>query len=110
MAGRLGFGKAEAKMKRVLLEPIMKFEVIAPETYVGDITGDLNRRRAIIERMDMDGPSRSIKGKIPMSEMFGYQTSLMSLTSGRGFFSLEPDSYAKVPNSIAEKVYFELRK
>lgn len=110
MAGRLAFGKAEEKMKRVLLEPIMSFEVIAPESYVGDITGDLNRRRAIIERMDMDGPSRSIKGKIPMSEMFGYQTSLMSLTSGRGFFSLEPDSYAKVPFSIAEKVYLELRK
>jgi len=110
MAGRLAFGKAEAKMKRVLLEPIMRFEVIAPESYVGDITGDLNRRRALIERMDMDGPSRSIKGKIPMSEMFGYQTSLMSLTSGRGFFSLEPDSYAKVPVKIAEKVYFELRK
>jgi elongation factor G len=110
IAGRLAFEKAEEKMRRVLLEPIMKFEVITPESYVGDITGDLNRRRALIEGMDMDGPSRSIKGRIPMSEMFGYQTNLMSLTSGRGFFSLEPDSYAKVPNSIAEKVYLDLRK
>jgi elongation factor G len=105
MAGRVAFGKAEEKMRRVLLEPIMKFEVITPEDYVGDITGDLNRRRALIERMDMVGPARSIKGLIPMSEMFGYQTALMSLTSGRGFFSLEPHSYDKVPSSIAEKVY-----
>jgi elongation factor G len=110
IAGRLAFEKAEEKMRRVLLEPIMKFEVITPEGYVGDITGDLNRRRAQIEGMDMDGPSRSIKGRIPMSEMFGYQTNLMSLTSGRGFFSLEPASYAKVPISIAEKVYLDLRK
>jgi len=110
IAGRLAFEKAETAMRRVLLEPIMKFEVITPENYVGDITGDLNRRRAIIERMDMDGPSRSIKGKIPMSEMFGYQTNLMSLTSGRGFFSLEPDSYARVPVNIAEKVYLDRKK
>lgn len=110
MAGRLAFEEAEKRMKRVLLEPLMKFEVITPEDHVGDITGDLNRRRALIERMDMNGPARSIKGLVPMSEMFGYQTALMSLTSGRGFFSLEPHSYARVPFSIAEKVFEEKAK
>jgi elongation factor G len=110
LAGRLAFDEAEKKMTRVLLEPIMRFEVCAPADYVGDINGDLNRRRALIEAMDMDGPTRTIKGKVPMAEMFGYQTSLMSLTSGRGFFSLEPDSYARVPNNIAEKIYDERKK
>jgi len=110
MAGRLAFEEAEKQMKRVLLEPMMKFEVITPEDHVGDITGDLNRRRALIECMEMNGPARSIKGLVPMSEMFGYQTALMSLTSGRGFFSLEPHSYARVPASIAEKVFEEKAK
>ena len=107
MAARLAFAKAEGSLRHVLLEPIMKFEIITPEDYLGDISGDLNRRRALIEGMDIEGPSRSIKGCVPMSEMFGYQTALMSLTSGRGFFSLEPHSYARVPQSIAEKVFAE---
>lgn len=110
LAARLAFEEAERKMTRVLLEPIMRFEVCTPAEYVGDINGDLNRRRALIDAMDMDGPTRTIKGKVPMSEMFGYQTNLMSLTSGRGSFFLEPDSYAKVPTNIAEKVYLELKK
>jgi len=88
----------------------MQFDIITPEDHIGDITGDLNRRRALIEQMDMDGPSRTVKGLVPMSEMFGYQTALMSMTSGRGFFSLEPHSYARVPVSVAEKVYEERAK
>ena len=60
--------------------------------------------------MNMDGPVRTIRGRVPMAEMFGYQTNLMSLTSGRGSFHMEPDSYARVPGNIAEKVYKELNK
>ena len=107
-AGRLAFEEAHRAMKRVLLEPLMKFEVSLPDEYVGDVTGDLSRRRALIEGMDGLGLSRIIRGTVPMSEMFGYQTALMSITSGRGSFSLEPHTYAKVPDSIAEKVYEEL--
>lgn len=105
LAGRLAFEEAEKKMTRVLLEPMMKFEVSIPEDYIGDVNGDLNRRRALIEAMDVDGPIRTIKGLVPMAEMFGYQTNLMSLTSGRGSFALEPHSYAKVPVNIAEKLF-----
>jgi elongation factor G len=110
LAGRLAFAEAEQKMKRVLLEPLMKFEICVPAEYIGDINGDLNRRRALIEAMDMEGPTRTVKGRVPMAEMFGYQTNLMSMTSGRGSFSLEPDSYARVPSNIAEKLYAEKRK
>ncbi len=110
LAGRLAFEAAERAMTRILLEPMMKFEINIPEEYIGDINGDLNRRRALIEAMDMDGPTRTVKGLVPMAEMFGYQTHLMSMTSGRGSFSLEPDSYARVPNSIAEKLLTEKKK
>ena len=110
LAARLAFEEAERKMKRVLLEPIMKLEVAIPAEYVGDITGDLNRRRALIEAMDMDGPIRTIRGRVPMAEMFGSQTNLMSLTSGRGSFHMEPDSYARVPANIAEKLYEDRKK
>jgi len=107
MAGRLACEMAERRMKRVLMEPTMKFEIVCPEDNIGDITGDLNRRRAIIEGMDIDGPTRNVRGIVPMAEMFGYQTRLMSLTSGRGFFSLEPYSYDRVPLNIAEEIYKE---
>ena len=110
LAGRLALEKASQKMKRILLEPTMKFEVVCPEDCVGDVNGDLNRRRALIENMDISGPTRTIQGKVPMAEMFGYQTNLMSLTSGRGFFSLEADGYSAVPINIAEKIYEEKRK
>lgn len=110
LAGRLAFEAAEQQMRRVLLEPMMQFEIITPEDNLGDINGDLNRRRALIESMDMDGPARTVKGLVPMSEMFGYQTALMSMTSGRGFFSLEPHSYSRVPSNIAEEVYAERSK
>lgn len=109
-AGRLAFDAAQKTMKRVLLEPLMKVEVTVPEDYVGDITGDLSRRRALIEGMDNVGGARCIRGTVPMSEMFGYQTALMSMTSGRGAFSLEPHAYARVPESIAEKIYTSLIK
>jgi elongation factor G len=91
-----------------LLEPIMKIEVEAPEQYTGDVIGDLSSRRGIIEEMTNkpDGIT-SVKGKVPLSEMFQYSTSLRSLTQGRGHYSMEPDSYEAVPANIAEKLLGE---
>ena len=86
----------------------MKIEVEAPENYTGDVIGDLSSRRGIVEDMinKPDGIS-SVKGKVPLSEMFQYSTTLRSITQGRGHYSMEPDSYAPVPDSIAEKLLGE---
>jgi len=88
-----------------LLEPIMKIEVEAPESYTGDVIGDLSARRGTLEDMinKPDGIS-SVRGKVPLSEMFQYSTTLRSITQGRGHYSMEPDSYAPVPDAIAEKL------
>jgi elongation factor G len=88
-----------------LLEPIMKIEVEAPEAHTGDVIGDLSARRGIVEDMTNkpDGIT-SVRGKVPLSEMFQYSTTLRSITQGRGHYSMEPDSYAAVPDAIAEKL------
>ena len=78
-----GFREAARKAKPVLLEPIMKVEVITPDQYMGDVTGDLNRRRGMLEGMDTRAGAQVIKAKVPLSEMFGYVTQLRSLSSGR---------------------------
>ena len=99
-----GYREAGRKAKPVLLEPIMKIEVVTPDQYMGDVTGDLNRRRGMLEGMDSRGNAQVIKAKVPLSEMFGYVTQLRSLSSGRATSTMEFSHYAPAPNNIAEEV------
>ena len=82
----------------------MKMEVITPEQYMGDVVGDLNRRRGIIEGMDSKGNAQVIKAKVPLGEMFGYVTQLRTLTSGRATSTMEFSHYAETPRNIADEV------
>ncbi len=107
MAGILGFKEAFRKAKPVLLEPIMLVEVIVPEEYMGDIIGDLNSRRCVIQEMTNRGHLKVIKGLVPLAEMFGYATAIRSLSQGRANYTMEPHSYQQVPKQIADKVMGE---
>ncbi len=104
LCARSGFREAGRKAQPVLLEPIMKVEVITPDQYMGDVTGDLNRRRGMLEGMDTRGNAQVIKAKVPLSEMFGYVTQLRSLSSGRATSTMEFSHYAPAPTNIAEEV------
>ncbi len=104
LCAKAGFREAGKKAKPVLLEPIMKIEVVTPDQYMGDVTGDLNRRRGMLEGMDTRGNAQVIKAKVPLSEMFGYVTQLRSLSSGRATSTMEFSHYAPAPNNIAEEV------
>ncbi len=104
MAAKVGFRNAARKVKSVLLEPIMKLEVVTPDEYLGDVTSDLNKRRAILENVTAKVGVQVINAKVPLSEMFGYVTSLRSLTSGRANSTLEFYNYEPVPASVAEEV------
>jgi len=104
LCAKSGFREAARKAKPVLLEPIMRVEVITPEQYMGDVTGDLNRRRGMLEGMDSRAGAQVIKAKVPLSEMFGYVTQLRSLSSGRASSTMEFSHYNPAPNNIAEEV------
>ncbi len=104
LAAKIGFKEAGRKAKCVLMEPIMKVEVFVPDDYVGEVTGDLNKRRALVEGIEAKIKTQIIKAKVPLSEMFGYVTTLRTITSGRGSSSMEFSHYADVPNNIAEEV------
>ena len=104
-----GFREAARKAKPVLLEPIMKIEVITPEQYMGDVTGDLNRRRGMLEGMDSRAGAQVIKAKVPLSEMFGYVTQLRSLSSGRATSTMEFSHYSPAPNGVAEEVIAKVK-
>lgn len=104
ICARNAFREALGKCKPVLLEPIMKIEVITPEQNMGDVVGDLNRRRGQIEGMDSKGTSQVVKAKVPLSEMFGYVTQLRTLTSGRASSTMEFSHYSETPNNIAADV------
>ena len=104
LCAKQGFREAARKAKPVLLEPIMKVEVITPAQYMGDVTGDLNRRRGMMEGMDSRAGAEVIKAKVPLSEMFGYVTQLRSLSSGRASSTMEFSHYAAAPNNISEEV------
>jgi elongation factor G len=104
LCAKSGFREAGKKAKPVLLEPIMKVEVITPDQYMGDVTGDLNRRRAMLEGMDSRNNLQVIKAKVPLSEMFGYVTQLRSLSSGRATSTMEFSHYAPAPRNIEEEV------
>ena len=109
LCARAGFREAARKAKPVLLEPIMKVEVITPEQYMGDVTGDLNRRRGMLEGMDTRAGAQVIKAKVPLSEMFGYVTQLRSLSSGRASSTMEFSHYNPAPNNIAEEVISKVK-
>lgn len=104
LCAKQGFRESGKKAKPVLLEPIMKVEVLTPDQYMGDVTGDLNRRRGMLEGMDSKHGVQVIKAKVPLSEMFGYVTQLRSLSSGRATSTMEFSHYAPAPNNIAEEV------
>ena len=104
IAGSMAFKEAMAKAKPVLLEPIMKVEVIMPEEYMGDVIGDINSRRGRIEGMEPRNGVQVVRGYVPLSEMFGYATDLRSNTQGRATYSMEFAHYEPVPNNIAEKI------
>ena len=104
IAGSMALKAAKDKCKPVLLEPIMKVEVTVPEEYMGDVMGDLNSRRGRIEGMDNRAGAQIIRSKVPLSEMFGYSTTLRSRTQGRGVFAMELAHYEEVPKSIADAI------
>jgi len=104
IAGSMGFKEGFRRAKPVLLEPIMKVEVVTPEEYSGDVIGDLNRRRGQITGMD-EGPSgKVITGEVPLSEMFGYATTVRSMSQGRATFTMEFEKYVEVPPNIADTI------
>jgi len=109
LCAKAGFREAARKAKPVILEPIMKVEVITPEQYMGDVTGDLNRRRGILEGMDSRAGAQVIKAKVPLSEMFGYVTQLRSMSSGRATSTMEFSHYSIAPNNIAEEVIAKVK-
>ena len=109
VCAKIGFKEAARKAKSVLLEPIMKIEVNCPDNYVGDVTGDLNKRRAVVENIDAKVKYQIVKAKVPLSEMFGYVTSLRTVTSGRGNSSMEFSHYQEVPKFIAEAVIEKIK-
>jgi elongation factor G len=104
IAASQAFQEAAKKAKPVILEPIMKVEVVVPEKFMGDITGNLSGKRGQIEAMEDRGDLKVVKAKVPLSEMFGYVTSLRSMTEGRGSSTMEFDHYAIVPQTVAQTI------
>lgn len=104
MAGIFAFKEAFKRAKPILLEPIMSVEVLVPEEYMGDVIGDLNSRRCVIQELSNRGHLKSIKGLVPLAEMFGYATAVRSLSQGRATYTMEPHTYQEVPKMIAEKI------
>lgn len=104
IAGSMAFKEGMRKADPVILEPIMKVTVIVPEEYMGDVIGDLNSRRGMIQGMEAVAGAQRIIAMVPLSEMFGYATDMRSKTQGRGQYVMEPDSYAEVPKSIADTI------
>ena len=104
IAASMGFKEGFRNAKPVLLEPIMKVEVVAPEEYSGDIIGDLNRRRGQITGMDDSPAGKEVKADVPLSEMFGYATTVRSMSQGRATFTMEFGRYAEVPPNVADTI------
>ena len=104
VAGSMAFKEAFQKANPVLLEPIMKVEVVTPEDYMGDVMGDLSRRRGLLQGSDDTPSGKVINAMVPLGEMFGYATSMRSMSQGRATFTMEFDHYAEAPSNIAEQV------
>ena len=104
LAAKMGFRKAALQAKPVILEPIMKLEIVTPDDYTGSIVGDLNRRRGVMEGMDAKAGAQVIKAKVPLSEMFGYVTDLRTMSSGRATSSMEFNSFQPVPSGVSKEI------
>jgi len=104
IAGSLALRKGALEANPALLEPVMAVEVVTPEEYMGDVMGDLNRRRGMVQGMEDSASGKVITADVPLSEMFGYATDLRSATQGRATYTMEFDKYAEVPGSIAEGI------
>ena len=104
IAGSMGFREGANKADPVLLEPIMKVEVVTPEEYMGDVMGDLNRRRGLPQGMDDTPAGKTIRAEVPLAEMFGYATDLRSMSQGRAVYSMEFEKYSEVPQNVADTV------
>jgi len=104
IAGSMGFKEGALKASPALLEPIMKVEVVTPEEYMGDVMGDMNRRRGMVQGMDDSPAGKIIRAEVPLAEMFGYATDLRSATQGRATYSMEFSHYSEAPASIAEAI------
>ena len=104
IAGSMGFREGALKASPVLLEPIMQVEVVTPEDYMGDVMGDLNRRRGIMQGMDDAPAGKIVRAEVPLGEMFGYATDLRSATQGRAVYSMEFAKYSEAPNNISETI------
>ena len=104
IAGSMAFKEAFAKANPVLLEPMMKVEIVTPEDYLGDVMGDVSRRRGILQGQDDSPSGKVINAMVPLGEMFGYATTLRSMSQGRATFTMEFDHYAEAPANIAEAV------
>jgi elongation factor G len=109
IAGQMGFKEAAAKAAPVLLEPIMQVEVVTPEEYLGDVVGDLNRRRGRIEGMEANGNVQQVRAYVPLSEMFGYSTDLRSATQGRATYTMQFGEYQQVPDNISSEIVKRVR-
>ena len=104
IAGSMGFREGASRANPVLLEPIMKVEVVTPEEYMGDVMGDLNRRRGLPQGLDDTPAGKIIRAEVPLAEMFGYATDLRSMSQGRAVYSMEFEKYAEVPQNVAAAV------
>ena len=104
IAGSMGFREGATKANPVLLEPIMKVEVVTPEHYMGDVMGDLNRRRGLPQGMDDSPSGKVIRAEVPLAEMFGYATDLRSMSQGRAVYTMEFLKYNEVPKNVADMV------
>ena len=104
IAGSMAFKAALEKANPVLMEPVMKVEIIVPEQYMGDVMGNVSSRRGRVDGMEARGTDQIIHAFVPLSEMFGYTTDLRSRTQGRGMFTMQFDHYEEVPKNVADKV------
>jgi elongation factor G len=105
LAASIGFKEGVQKGNPILLEPMMKVEVVVPEEYLGDVMGQINSRRGLIQGMDVrPGNAQAIRAMVPLAEMFGYATQLRSATQGRGVFNMEFDHYAPVSHAVAQEI------
>jgi elongation factor G len=104
IAGSMAFQEGFRKGKPVILEPVMEVEAVTPEEYLGDVVGSLNSRRGRIERMESRTNSQVVTGLVPLAEMFGYATTLRSLTQGRATYTMQIAHYEAVPQKIADEI------
>ena len=110
IAGSMAFKEGARRAKPVILEPIMKVEAVTPEEFMGDVMGDLNRRRGILQGVDDSPSGKLIHAEVPLSEMFGYATDLRSMSQGRATYSMEFAKYSEVPTNIAEQIIDKSKK